>query len=78
MLTSSKSSLDMPPKMDSERSDGSDESDTSDGSDESDRSDGSDESDRGDSYDDLSDLEPLPKRGRQSTHSENLSGEEEK
>ena len=38
----------------------------------------SDESDWSDSYDDLSDLEPLPKRGRESTHSENLSGEEER
>ena len=37
----------------------------------------SNESDRSDSYDDLADLEPLPKR-RQSTHSENLSGEEER
>eukprot|EP00731_Ephydatia_muelleri_P004490 Em0002g666a len=52
--------------MDSERSN------------ESDRSDGSDESDLSDSYDDLSDLEPLPKRGRQSTHSDNLSGVEER
>ena len=36
------------------------------------------DSDRSDSYDDLSDLAPLPKRGRQSTHSDNLSGEEER
>ena len=64
--------------MDSDRSDGSDECDRGDGSDECDRGDGSDESDRSDSYDDLSDLEPLPKRGRQTTHSDNLSGEEEK
>ena len=62
-------------KMDSDRSGGNDEIDRSDGSDECDWSDGSD---RSDSYDDLSDLEHVPKRGRESTHSNNLSGEEER
>ena len=42
---------------------------------DSDRSDGSY---RSDSSDDVSDLEPLPKRVRQTTHCENLSGKEKR
>ena len=41
-------------------------------------SDGSDRSDGTNSSDDVSDLEPLPKRVRQTTHCENLSGKEKR